>query len=335
MKKTTPDTMPGSGGLLAWKLLKFYGKDPALCFNEFGLNKAQLAEPDSRIDSGVYHQIWDYVHNQIDDPCAGLNAPQFWHPSLMGALGYALLSSSTIRKSLQRLVRFQQVVSNDSDFSLIETDKGLLVQQNNPRHQSNNHPLIVDVSLSLILHICRFNYGNLLDPVELNLMRSKPDDAGRYYAYYRCPVNFSEAANNIVLPFNVLDEPLPAACRHLAQVHDQVLQKYLAKQHRSDLITRVRESVVAYLPSGDINKDQVAKALLMSTRTLQRRLKEEDSSFLEVLNETRQELALQYIQDDSLPLKEVSYLLGFSDSAAFSRAFKRWTGESPSRSKQS
>ena len=325
--------MPG-GGLLAWKLLKFYGKDPALCFNDLGIKKAQLADSEFRIDSLIYDQIWDYVHRQIEDPCAGLNAPQFWHPSLLGALGYAMLSSSTIRKTLLRLVRYQQIVSNDSDFSLTETDSGLLIQQNNPRHQTNNHPLVVDVSLSLILHICRFNYGNLLDPVELNLMRTKPEGAGRYYAYYRCPVNFSAAANNIVLPFEVLDEPLPSACQHLAQVHDQVLQKYLARQHRSNLITRVRESIVAHLPSGDINKDQVAKALLMSTRTLQRRLKEENSSFLEVLNETRQELALQYIQDDSLPLKEVSYLLGFSDSAAFSRAFKRWTGESPSRSKQ-
>jgi AraC-like DNA-binding protein len=68
----------------------------------------------------------------------------------------------------------------------------------------------------------------------------------------------------------------------------------------------------------------------MSTRTLQRRLQEEGSGFVEILNETRRELALQYIQDDSLPLKEVSYLLGYSDVSNFSRAFKRWTGKAPS-----
>ena len=76
--------------------------------------------------------------------------------------------------------------------------------------------------------------------------------------------------------------------------------------------------------------DQVAKDLLMSSRTLQRRLGEEGSKFNDALNETRKELAQQYIQDDSLPIKEISYLLGFSEAANFTRAYKRWTGTTPS-----
>jgi AraC-like DNA-binding protein len=99
------------------------------------------------------------------------------------------------------------------------------------------------------------------------------------------------------------------------------------------MVARVQESIVAHLPSGEVNKHQVSKSLHMSTRTLQRRLQEEGSSFVEILNETRRELALQYIQDDSLPLKEVSYLLGYSNSTTFSKAFKRWTGKKPSEAR--
>ena len=87
-----------------------------------------------------------------------------------------------------------------------------------------------------------------------------------------------------------------------------------------------REENITLLPSGEINKDQIAEALQMSRRTLHRNLTEEGSSFTVILNETRRGLAIDYIKDNNLPLAEVSYLLGFSGSSAFSRAFKRWTG---------
>jgi len=127
-----------------------------------------------------------------------------------------------------------------------------------------------------------------------------------------------------------MDKPLHNANRRMAHLHDHVLQKYLAQQERGGLITQVRESIINHLPSGEVSKDQVAKTLLMNNRTLQRRLLEENTNLADILNETRSELALQYIKDNSLPLIEVSYLLGFSDSAAFSRVFKRWTGKTPS-----
>ena len=88
-----------------------------------------------------------------------------------------------------------------------------------------------------------------------------------------------------------MDRPIPSANLKLAQMHDRVLQEYLAEQDRGDLITRVRESIIQQLPSGDANKDQVAADLLMSSRTLQRRLSDEGTNFAEVLNETRKELA--------------------------------------------
>lgn len=329
MNRPLHHTIAGSVALLAWKLLEFYGKDPTQCFEAGGFKKEQLEDPEFRMDHEAYDQIWDCAHSKIDDPCAGLNVVHFWHPTILGVLGYAMLSSNTIRESLQRLVRYQQVVSEDSKITLTSTDEGLLVQQNHIRHQTDKYPLEVDSFLSLLLHICRFNYVDSLDPVEVNLMCSRPEAAGRYYAFYRCPVNFSAAANNIVLPSDVLDNPLPAISQQLAQMHDRVLQNCLASQQRSEMATRVREIIIAHLPSGETNMDQVANKLLMGTRTMQRRLQDEGSSFIDVLNETRQDLAMQYIQDDNLPIKEISYLLGFSDSTAFSRAFKRWTGKAP------
>jgi AraC-like DNA-binding protein len=84
------------------------------------------------------------------------------------------------------------------------------------------------------------------------------------------------------------------------------------------------------LASGEIRIDQVGRALGYSRQTLYRRLKAEEITFAELLDGLRQRLALRWLRDDRMPVKEVAYRLGFSDPAAFSRAFKRWTGQSPS-----
>ena len=289
-----------------------------------------LEDPKTLIPYEEFDDICRCLHRVIDDPCAGLNVANFWHPATFGVLGFAMLSSGSIRESLERMEKYQKVVASESQVTVAETGKGLVIQQNYLRYQTGEFPIVVDVMLSTWLHICRFNYCGVLDPVEVNLKRSKPDQAGRYYAYFRCPVNFSQAENNLVLPLDVVDEAIPSANFKLAQMHDRVLHEYLEEQHRSDLITRVRESIIRHLPSGEVSRDEVAKDLLMSSRTFQRRLNEEGTSFADVLNDTRKELAHQYIMDDSLPIKEVSYLLGFSEAANFSRAFKRWTGKTPS-----
>ena len=322
-------TIAGSVALMAWRLLEFYGIDPAECFGNTGVTREFLQDPKSRLPYEVCDQVYSCLHRVIDDPCAGLNVAGFWHPSTFGVLGYAMLSSHSIRESLMRLERYQKAVASESRLTVTETAQGLVLQQHYMRYQTGEFPIVVDSALVTFLHICRFNYGDVLDPVEVNLMREKPEQAGRYYAAFRCPVNFSQPVNNLVLPIEAVDRPIPSANLKLAQMHDRVLQEYLAEQDRGDLITRVRESIIQQLPSGDANKDQVAADLLMSSRTLQRRLSEEGTNFAEVLNDTRKELAQQYIEDDSLPIKEISYLLGFSEAANFTRAYKRWTGMTP------
>lgn len=326
-------TFIGPINLLAWRLLEFYGIDPGECFNPADLDRERLEDPETRIELTHAEAIWRCVQTVITDPCCGLNAANFWHPSTFGVLGYAMMASSTLRTSLERMIRYQRLVVGDSNVTLTETTDGMRLRQENYRHQSGELPILVDVGLSIWLHVCRFNYGDILDPVEVRLMREKPECAGRYYAFFRCPVHFNAAENSLILPGECMDTPLPSRNRELATMHDLVLQNYLRQLQQGALSAKVREAIVDLMPSGNINKESVAESLHMSSRTLHRRLQEEDTSFAEILNETRRELAIQYIQDDSLSLLEISYLLGFSDSSAFSRAFKRWTGKSPIESR--
>lgn len=107
------------------------------------------------------------------------------------------------------------------------------------------------------------------------------------------------------------------------------MMKYIKSLNEYTLITRVRKSIVEHLPSGLANIEKVASGLNMSTRTLQRMLQQEETSFITILNESRMELALQYVNDPKMDMTEIAFLLGFSEQSSFSRSFKRWTGKSP------
>ncbi len=124
--------------------------------------------------------------------------------------------------------------------------------------------------------------------------------------------------------------PLPAANAELARQHDAVVLKLLTKLKRGDVVTQAQSKLIELLPSGDCNKAKVAHALNMSARTLHNKLSAAGTGYQQLLDETRQALAEQYIRQLDLSVSEIAYLLGFSDCSNFSRAFHRWTGISPS-----
>jgi AraC-like DNA-binding protein len=101
-----------------------------------------------------------------------------------------------------------------------------------------------------------------------------------------------------------------------------------------DFIARVKAAIANELPSGQPNDKDIAKMFCMSSRTLQRRLSAEGTNFSQMLDAVRRYLAEQYVTDPSLSLTEISFLLGFSRLSSFSRAFRRWTGQSPSAARE-
>ena len=116
---------------------------------------------------------------------------------------------------------------------------------------------------------------------------------------------------------------------------EQQIVEYLARQDRQDIIGRSQSVIFELLPSGRVSIEQVAARLNTSVRTLRRKLRDKGTNFKSLLNETRRELGERYIRDGNLTLTEVAFLLGFSDSSSFSRAFRSWTGRTPSESRAS
>lgn len=313
---------------IAWKLLKDHGYDPELLFREKGIDPDFIQKPQARVNYKKIVSLWEKVAEKINDPCVGLHTAEYWHPSFMSALGYAWLASRTLHGALQRLVSYLRIVTEGTKIHIEEVPEGLTVEL--IFKLGHEHPpIMVDGNLAIIMHMCRVNYGTNLKPVSVHIVHDAPSCAEKFEAYFGSKVKFNAARNSITFSSEDVELPLSSSNPYLAEMNDQIIIKYMAKLDEEDIIHRVKVKIVNTLPSGKITDEKISSMLYMGVRTLQRRLQQEGTTFQTLLNETRNDLANQYIKDPHIRLEEVAFLLGYSEYSVFSKAFKRWTGHSP------
>jgi AraC-like DNA-binding protein len=156
-----------------------------------------------------------------------------------------------------------------------------------------------------------------------------PWQACAYEQYFGCPVRYDSEPTGLTFALETVRQPLPAVNRELAKANDQILHDLDSALTDGSLTNRVRREVLRRLTSGKPSAQDVARKLAISPRTLQRKLQEEGTTFQEVSDNARRDLAVQYVQSGK-HLHEITYLTGFANQSAFSRAYKAWTGRTPS-----
>ncbi|MCG6860253.1 MAG: AraC family transcriptional regulator [Chromatiaceae bacterium] len=314
-----------------WRLLRLYQVDAEFVFREAGLDPTLMNESRSRYKEGRVQVAWAKAASFIGDPCFGLRIAEVWYPTDLHALGYAFLASSTLRTGLQRLARYAYVLDNVVGFELEDDgERFSLLHTTEKRCSFSRTPAEEDASWAFVMSLCRASYGKQLYPVEVRLQHEELACQGEYDRFFRCPVLLGTDGSAIVFAHADVDRPLPAPNRELARANDKVLSTFLANLQQEELIGRVKVAISHELPSGTPSDEEIAKAVYMSPRTLRRRLLAEGTSYSQLLDAVRRELAEQYIADPARSLSETGFLLGFSELSAFSRAFKRWTGQTPS-----
>jgi AraC-like DNA-binding protein len=188
-----------------------------------------------------------------------------------------------------------------------------------------------DAWMATILRYIREIYRPDFVPRGVYLRRPRPQrDAAHFDHFFGTPVTFGSDTNRLVFNPADMQVELPAANAELARNNDEVVVGLLARMDREDVIARLRALFVELLPSGECSKATAAARLNMSERSLQARLGARGTTYRALLNETRQKLAEQYMRQGYHSVSEVTYLLGFADVSSFSRAFRTWTGLSPS-----
>ena len=322
-----------SMGQLFRRLLELHGLDALGIARNAGVDLAAMRTPGERIEMDKIDAILRDAIPLIRDPAFGLQAARCWHPSELGVLGFAWLSSSTLRTGLERAARYARLIGERGITEIEDARQGLKVRFWARRGNPAVVPVaavFADMAMALLLDLCRMNAGAALRPVAVALKRPKPDAADPYERFFGCPVQFGAGENAFVLSAKDADRPLPSANRQLAAVFDRMLTEELARLDKSDVVSRCRAAVLERLSSGEGTEEDTAKQLHMSPRTLQRKLAEANITYLKLVDDTRKDLALRYIEDPRRSVTDITFSLGFSQPSAFTRAFKRWTGLSPS-----
>ena len=309
------------------KIMRSYRVDPVPILRDLAIDPKKVADINARFRMDQVLALFQQMEERIPDSGFGLKAAEFWHPSHMGPLGYAWMTSDTLRAALNRLHRFSKIVSEGSRLTLVEKEDKLSMEFRFLKNIALTSRS--DTAMAMLLAMVRASGGPKLHPASVSFSHAAPKDPGPYFALFRCPVEFDAAVTAFDLNTEETDRPRSSSHSQLSVLHDQLMREYLNHLDKNNIVEQVKAAIVDELPSGHISDARIARALFMTERTLQRRLQAEGTTFKKLLTEVRQELADQYIRDSRLTLQEISFLLGFAELSSFSRAFKRWNGMSP------
>jgi AraC-like DNA-binding protein len=315
---------------ILWRLLEAKGIDPRPVYARAGVDGPLLHAQQARIGVQQMDQVWREALTLLDDPCIALEAPNYWRPGDFNALDHAWLAAPTLDAALRLLVRYLEIVDQSGRLYLEPGAAGLALCGAPPRFGLKDYPLLRQGFLAVVVHMARLIAGAALAPVEATFRAPGPSCAEAYARWFGCPVRFSAPNDCVLFDRRDLTRPLDAH-PEVGLAIERVLARELARlRTRAGIVGRVQATLADGLPAGKATLKEVAAALNLSTSELQRRLEQAGTSFRTALDEVRQTLAGQYLEDPSLSLIEIAFLLGFSEQSAFTRACRRWFGAPPS-----
>jgi AraC-like DNA-binding protein len=316
--------------------LESYGLECRSILEELGLDADKVYDPSERIPLLKCKKLWELSVQYSRDPCFGLTYAAYIQPSALHGLGLSWIASHSLKDGLERLVRFQRILSTELQLELRETQSGYCIydvvgQKNNPIHLPD---AAYDSSVASIYKICQIMLGPDIKPIRVSVEHPAPPCKERFEEFFRVPVSFDASETAIEFDKKICELPISSANSELTRINDQIVIDYLHQFEQDDVVTQTRKYIIDHLPSGVPRQADIAGDLHMSLRNFQRKLSHLGTCYSEILQQVRQEMACYYLESPGNQILRVAYVLGFSDPSNFSRAFKRWTGLSPKQYRQ-
>ncbi len=280
------------------------------------------------VDVEVYYELLERVAG-YHDPGLPFRYGRSIQVDDFGALGLAMKTAPRVRDALLRLVRYVLVLSDTLSYELEEGPGGPRFLLRGRSHHRRGAQLANECALAAVTSVLRQLVTGPIGLRGVSFCHAAPESDEPHREYYRVPVRWSSEVDGLLL--------VPALLERRTRLGDHGLSAYLLDRLEDlysqtvdrSLAHRVSVAVASSLPDGQPSKSQVARQLGYSERTLHRRLADEGHSFQELATQVRREAAESLLQRGTHSLTDVAFLTGFSDQAAFTRAFKRWTGRTP------
>jgi AraC-like DNA-binding protein len=268
----------------------------------------------------------------LKDDCLGFTLARDFDLREIGLLYYVMASSGKLGDALRRLARYSKVTNEALVFGYREGNRLIisLSYSGVPRH-SDRHQ--IEFCMFAALRICRVLTGHNLIPQHFSISHYRSEGTSEMARFVGRKVEFGADTDEIALDIESRELPLAYSDPYLNKLLQKDCEAALAdrKGDVSQLRTRVENAISSQLPHGRVLAEDIARSLGMSKRTLARKLLDEGLNFTDILQQLRHDLAVHYLHDRKLHISKIAWLLGFTEVSAFTHAFKRWTGKTPSQ----
>jgi AraC-like DNA-binding protein len=296
-----------------------------------GLTEADVADPDGRVPIERQYDLWKAIAAHTELP-VGLMMGQNFAPETLGVVGLAARQEPTLFAAFDFLWRYRKLVGGPlMGQARVEDGRGIIGKEIPPSYSEMRHfgESFTSSTLSFVRKVLS---SESIRPLQIRLQHAAPRDLAPLREAFDCPIEFRSHETAIDFEAEVLLRPIRADTGLLSYLEGHarhLLENLPQTSATDDLADRARRALGEELRGGQPTADRVARKLGVGKRTLQRRLSEAGVEFSALLDETRREIALQYLNETDLAAYEIAYLLGYTEPSAFFRAFKRWTGTTP------
>jgi AraC-like DNA-binding protein len=293
-----------------------------------------LEDPDLQVSGEVLKHLWREAIAQTGDRHLGLHIGEAFHLAAIGIVGYVLLNCKTYGQVLEKLSQYTCLFSQgiaiehriaggwvQCDCAAIGTMKNYLLDE--PRHP-------IESTFAALFVATEQLTGKPLPAHAVWFQHSRPDDDAEHERIFQTTVQFSQPTNRIVFAPACLDWAVRSANTNLLSVFELHASAILKAQNQSPSYSQKVMAAIASQLQGEAPQiGAIAHNLTMSVRQLQRELQAEHTSYQQLLDKTRKEIALSQLKNPAISIDDVAFVLGFSEPSAFHRAFKRWTSQTP------
>ncbi|MEY4511684.1 MAG: hypothetical protein RLZZ450_3806 [Pseudomonadota bacterium] len=323
-------TIPSIHALYFLTLLERWNIDTEALVRELSLSREALAQPGARISIPAVERLVARGRELTSDSALGFYLGWQMRISAHGFLGFAAMTSATLRAALQVAVRFAPTLTDAITLRLEEGAELTSLVIDETADLATAREFIISALMVGIWQI-----GNSLTGQQIvgdaDVAYPESTDYQRFKHLLPSPIRFDRPDNRLTFRSQILDLPLLLADPAALQLAREQCERDLdALTSARSLVDRVRQQLVAD-DTQFRTIHEVARALFMSDRTLKRKLMSEGTSYFELLDAARKERALLLLRDPALTLEQVAERVGYSELSNFTRAFKRWTGTTPKR----
>jgi AraC-like DNA-binding protein len=310
--------------------LEELGVSASAVLRRAGLSQGLADQPRVLLNTEEFFALWRAMGEVGSNPAIGLLLGTETKTERFNPVGLAALSSENFGTAIAQMARYKQLTCPEEILQGTEEEewriqfRWLLADEAEP-------PMLNECCFAWVLSVARLGTGTRLSPVRVEFVQPRAH-LKTIERHFGCPVVCGAARNAIV--FRAADAQLPFVTRNaelLGMLAPQFEEELKQENGEENFIERVRVAIQQKLTGRRPNIEDIADALHLSSRTLQRRLQDGGSSFQRVLEEARHHLARHYLNNSVLELNEAAYLLGYEDSNSFVRAFRTWEGVPPAR----